>query len=166
LTAEQAFDDHHKSVYRFVYRFLGRVDLAEDVTQDCFMCLLRDPGRWNAERGDLRTYLFSIARNLALRRYRDDHRSAQVDEDWAVEVPDRQPDQEVSMAVAQAVARLPDLQREALILFEYEGFQLGEIAAIVGADVGVVKSRLHRARQNLKRLLAPYRKAGTYEHVC
>jgi RNA polymerase sigma-70 factor (ECF subfamily) len=67
------------------------------------------------------------------------------------------------------VAQLPELQREALILFEYEGFALNEIAHIVNADVGVVKSRLHRARESLKRLLAPYsasrRKVETHGHV-
>lgn len=166
MTAEQAFDEHHKSVYRFVYRLLGRADIAEDITQDCFVVILRDPQRFDAARGDMKTYLFSIARNLALKRYRDDHSDCQADEDWAVCVADRRPDQEISVAVTQAVGQLPELQREALILFEYEGFALSEIAAIVNADTGVVKSRLHRARERLKRVLAPYRKAGSYENVC
>lgn len=165
MTAEQAFDVHHKAVYRFVYRLLGRADLAEDVTQDCFVSILRDPQRWNAARGDMKTYLFSIARNLAFKRYRDDHTEMQVEEDWAISVADQRPDQEISAVVAQAVGQLPDLQREALILFEYEGFQLAEIAQIVKADVGVVKSRLHRARERLKRSLAPYRRVGAYENV-
>jgi RNA polymerase sigma-70 factor (ECF subfamily) len=47
------------------------------------------------------------------------------------------------------------LQREAVVLFEYEGFTLDEIAKLVGADVGTVKSRLHRARERLRRVLAP-----------
>lgn len=165
MTAEQAFDDHHKAVYRFVYRLLGRPDLAEDITQDCFLAILRDPQRWNAARGDMKTYLFSIARNLAFKRSRDDQSEKQVDEDWAASVPDRHPDQEISVVLAQAVGQLPDFQREALILFEYEGFQLAEIAQIVNADIGVVKSRLYRARERLKRQLAPYRKVGTYENV-
>ncbi len=166
MTAEQAFDDHHKAVYRFVYRLLGRADLAEDVTQDCFLSILQNPQRWDAARGDMKTYLFSIARNLAFKRNRDDHSDMQVDEDWALSVADERPHQEISAAVAQVVAQLPDLQREALILFEYEGFQLAEIAQIVNTDIGVVKSRLHRARERLKRLLAPYRRVGAYETVC
>ena len=166
MTAEQAFDDHHKAVYRFVYRLLGRADLAEDVTQDCFLSVLQNPQRWDVARGDMKTYLFSIARNLAFKRYRDDHSDMQVDEGLAVALADQRPDQEISIAVAQVVAQLPDLQREALILFEYEGFQLAEIAQIVNADIGVVKSRLHRARERLKRELVPYRKVAGYEHVC
>lgn len=165
MTPEQAFDIHHKAVYRFLYRLLGRADLAEDVTQDCFLSILRDPRRWDAARGDMKTYLFSIARNLAFKRYRDDHSNQQVDEDWALSIPDQRADQEISTVVAQLVGQLPELQREALILFEYEGFQLAEIARIVNADVGVVKSRLHRARERLRRLLGPYRKVGAYENV-
>lgn len=166
MTAEQAFDDYHKAVYRFAYRLLGRADLAEDVTQDCFLSILREPQRWDAARADMKTYLFSIARNLAFKRYRDERREMQVDEDGAISLADQRPDQEISAAVAQAVGRLPDLQREALILFEYEGFQLVEIAQIVNADLGVVKSRLHRAREGLKRVLAPYRRMGRYQDVC
>ncbi len=56
----------------------------------------------------------------------------------------------------RAIAGLELLQREALILFEYEELTLAEIAAIVEADVGTVKSRLHRARERLRKVLAPY----------
>lgn len=165
MTPEQAFDEHHKAVYRFLYRLVGRADLAEDITQDCFLAVLRHPQRWNAERGNVKTYLFSIARNLASKRYRDEHSELHLEEDRAASVADQRSDQELSAAVAQMVSQLPDLQREALILFEYEGFQLAEIARIVDADLGVVKSRLHRARERLKRQLAPYRKVGTHERV-
>jgi RNA polymerase sigma-70 factor (ECF subfamily) len=162
LTAEQAFDEYHRAVYRFVYRLAGRADLAEDITQDCFLAMLRDPRRWDPARGEIKTYLFSIARNLAFKRFRDEHSEVQVAEDRAVAVVDQRMDQELPVLVAQMVSQLPDLQREALILFEYEGFQLNEIAEIVNADVGVVKSRLHRARESMRRLLIPYRRVGTY----
>jgi RNA polymerase sigma-70 factor (ECF subfamily) len=52
------------------------------------------------------------------------------------------------------------VQREALVLFEYEGVSLEEIAQIVGAEVGTVKSRLHRARERLRQVLAPYREVA------
>jgi RNA polymerase sigma-70 factor (ECF subfamily) len=165
--AQQAFEDHHKAVYRFVYRLTsGRADLAEDITQDCFLALLRDPHRWDPARGDLKTFLFSIARNLTFKRYRDDHPDLQADPTRALTVSDHRMNQELPVVVAQMISQLPDLQREALILFEYEGFQLNEIAQIVKSDIGVVKSRLHRARQTLKRVLAPQRKVeATHETV-
>jgi RNA polymerase sigma-70 factor, ECF subfamily len=55
---------------------------------------------------------------------------------------------------------LPHMQQEALVLFQYEGLTLEEIAQIVGADVGTVKSRLHRARERLRKELALFRKVG------
>ena len=165
MTPEQAFDDHHKSVYRFVYRLTGNADLAEDITQDCFLAILPEPHRWDSNRGDLKTYLFSIARNLAFKRYRDDHVNLYVEEDRAASIADHRIDQELAVVVAQMVSQLPDPQREALILYEYEGFQLSEIARIVNADIGVVKSRQHRARERLKRSLVPYRKVGTHGTV-
>jgi RNA polymerase sigma-70 factor (ECF subfamily) len=73
---------------------------------------------------------------------------------------DARDDLDVAAAVASAVAELPVLQREALVLFQYEGATLEEIARIAGADVGTVKSRLHRARERLRRVLAAYRKVG------
>ena len=60
------------------------------------------------------------------------------------------------MKVQEAVSSLPPLQREALVLFEYEGLALSEIASMIGTDVGAVKSRLHRARERLRNTLGPY----------
>ena len=65
-------------------------------------------------------------------------------------------DEELAKEVRRAVFSLPPLQREALILFEYEGLSLNEIAEITGADVGAIKGRLFRARERLKAILRPY----------
>ena len=59
--------------------------------------------------------------------------------------------------IREAVQSLPPFQREAVLLFEYEGFTLEEIAGIADVDVGTVKSRLHRARERLRQILAPLR---------
>lgn len=69
-------------------------------------------------------------------------------------------DDELSVKVQEAVSSLPPLQREALVLFEYEGLALNEIASMVGTDVGAVKSRLHRARGRLRNALLPYLASG------
>lgn len=65
-------------------------------------------------------------------------------------------DNELSLKVQEAVSNLPPLQRETLVLFEYEGLALSEIAGLVGTDVGAVKARLHRARERLRNTLQPY----------
>jgi len=65
-------------------------------------------------------------------------------------------DEELAAQVREAVFSLPPLQRESLILFEYEGLSLSEVAEIAGTDVGAVKARLYRAREGLRRILRPY----------
>ena len=137
-----------------------REELAEDITQECFLALIRAPHRFDETRGNLKTFLFSIARNLALKHYRDHRAEESLDDSDAPESIHPGAAMEIATAVSTAVADLPLLQQEALILFEYEGATLEEVAQIVGADVGTVKSRLHRARERLRRTLAPHRKVG------
>ena len=158
MTPKQAFDQYHQSIFRFLYRLTGRPEVAEDLTQDAFLALLRAPGRFDAARGSARTYLFAIARNLALKQFRDFGGEEALDDEAEFAAPGQS--LEIGAAVAQAVESLPPLQREALILFEYEGLTLEEIADVVSADPGTVKSRLHRARERLKRVLAPMAAQG------
>lgn len=158
MNTEEAFDRYHRAVFSFAYRLTRRADAAEDITQECFLAVIRAPERFDASRGSMRTFLFAIARNLALKHHRDHGADPAYLED-TIPATDPRPALDVASAVERAVADLPLLQREALVLFQYEGATLEEIAQIVGADTGTVKSRLHRARERLRRELAPYRKA-------
>lgn len=137
--------------------------MAEDITHDCFLSLIKQPENFNPARGSLKTYLYSAARNLSLKHFRTTARESTVEEfDDEPSIPIReQPlgrllDEELSSKVKEAVFSLPPLQREALVLFQYEGLALSEIARIVGTDVGAVKARLHRARERLRNTLSPY----------
>ncbi len=159
----ELYERHRQPIFHFAYRLLGSVEIAEDVTHECFLSLIRKPENFRSERGRLRSYLFAAARNLALKHFRDQGREAALDE--VAEEPRiserQQPlrrllDEELALEVRQAVLGLPPLQREALVLFEYEGLALSEIADIVGADVGAVKARLFRARGSLRNTLGPY----------
>jgi RNA polymerase sigma-70 factor, ECF subfamily len=67
MTPEQAFDQYHQAVYGFAYRLTRRTDLADDLTQECFLALVRAPLRFDEERGSMKTHLFAIARNLAFK---------------------------------------------------------------------------------------------------
>ncbi len=160
MTPQKAFDQYHQAVYSFAYRLTRQPDIAEDITQECFLALIRAPQRYDPSRGCMKVYLFSIARNLALKQYRDGRGEQPVEGSEDLLMIDPRGSLEVSSAVAAAVASLPQLQQEALILFEYEGVTLEEIAQIVGADIGTVKSRLHRARERLRRILKVYRNVG------
>jgi RNA polymerase sigma-70 factor, ECF subfamily len=152
---QAVFDRHKDAVYRFAWRMAGSA-AAEDITQDVFIGLLRYPDRFDPARGSLRAFLLGIARNLALKHWRTEHRFEPLDDEAAAETVDLDRG-EVRDLVGRAVRALPPLQREVLILAEYEGLTLAEIARAVDADVGTVKSRLHRARENLRRTLAPLR---------
>jgi len=159
----QLYERHRAGVFRFAYRLSGRVEAAEDITHDCFLSLIKKPGNFQPGRASLRTYLLSAARNLWLKQLRTSDRESAMDEFEENQFisQDKEPlsrllDDELSVKVQEAVCSLPPMQREALVLFEYEGLALSEIAGIIGTDVGAVKSRLYRAREGLRNSLRPY----------
>ena len=153
---QRAFDEHKDAVYRFAWR-MSSPEAAEDITQDVFLALLRNPERFDPGRGSLRAFLLGIARNVALKRWRGEHRFEPLDGDGFVAEPMNVERGEIGGLVGRAVRSLPPLQREAVILAEYEELSLEEIAHAVEAEVGTVKSRLHRGRENLRKMLAPLR---------
>jgi RNA polymerase sigma-70 factor (ECF subfamily) len=162
------YERHHAAIFRFAFRLLDSRAAAEDVTHDCFLDLVREPARgatsdFDPSRGTLRNYLYGMARHRAHGLFRRAAREQEFD----AAADERRADdscgplarvlgEELGEAVRRAVSSLPAAQRESLILFEYEELSLAEIAEIVGADVNAVKARLWRARQSLKKTLAPY----------
>jgi RNA polymerase sigma-70 factor (ECF subfamily) len=159
------YERHRTPVFRFACRMLGSATQAEDVTQECFLSILRRPEAFQAGRASLRTYLCAIARHLALKQLRKRGQETLVDDP-----PEEAPrgtvgerdalgkviEAEAAEAVRDAVAALPPLQREAVVLFEYQELSLADIATVCEVDVGTVKSRLHRARERLRRTLTPF----------
>jgi len=152
---ETVFEQHKDAVYRFAWRMMNSATAAEDVAQDVFLSLLKLPQRFDPSRGRLRPFLLGIARNLVLKRWRDEHRWDLLEDDQMIALPLGIERSETAQLVGEAVRSLPPLQREVLILAEYEELSLEEIARAVESEVGTVKSRLHRARENLRRMLAP-----------
>jgi RNA polymerase sigma-70 factor (ECF subfamily) len=155
----EAFHLHQNVVYRFAYRMTGSSSAAEDVVQDCFVTFWRKPEGYLPHRGALRAYLLGMARNLILKRWRRDRHHEPI-EDWMEDqaflcAPPDLAALERAEAVRRAVLMLPPLQREALILAEYEELSLEEMAAATGAEIAAMKSRLHRARGNLRQMLSP-----------
>ena len=151
----EAFYSHKDVLYRFAYRMTGSHDVAEDTVQDTFAVLWKGGGGYDSGRGALRSYLLGITRNLVLKRWRGRHPDESMEEGTVVSQPIDLARLELSEAVAEAVQMLPPLQREALILAEYEEMPLFEIALATGSELAAVKSRLHRARENLRRVLRP-----------
>ena len=159
----ELYERYREPIFRFAYRLLGSVEIAEDVTHDCFLSLIRKPENYRPERASLKTYLYAAARNLALKHFRSQGRETGLDD--VIEEPKDSPrrgplrrllDEELATLVREAVFSLPPMQREALILFEYEGLSLNEVAEIAGTDAGAIKARLYRAREAMRRMLRPY----------
>jgi len=161
------YERYRDPIFRFAYRMLGSLEAAEDVTHDCFLGLIKDPGRFDSEKASLRTYLYAAARNQAAKRYLNLSRESGIDElaNEPQMAPHHEPirqvlNNELAGEVQRAIESLPPLQREALVLFEYEDLSLAEIGAIVGADSNTVKARLFRARDKLRARLERYFRIG------
>jgi len=167
---EQAFVSLYRkrqgSIYRFALHMTGEPSLAEDVTQDVFLALIRDEWSYDPERGALASYLFGIARKLVLRsleRGRSDVTLESAEQpSWrqlAVN-PDPLGDltrKEGIESLRRAVLTLPRRYREVVVLCDLEEVDYADAARILGCPVGTVRSRLHRARALLTEKLAQER---------
>ncbi len=158
------YERHRDVLFRFACRMLGSIDAAEDVVHDCFLSLLRHPQAFDPARASLRTYLCAAARNQALKRTLQGGREA-----WS-DLPDAGGparalqvliEDEDARRIRDAVLALPPLQREVVVLVEYEELSLAEVARIVDIEIGAVKSRLHRARVSLRAALMPEAEEGS-----
>jgi RNA polymerase sigma-70 factor (ECF subfamily) len=153
------FRRHNGTVYRFSRQMLGSREAAEDVTQDVFVALTKSAGRFNPAVASLSTYLYGIARNLVLQRYKRSRARIEVnidaigEEDGALAVSNDPADQlsraQAARQLRMAILRLPVHYREVVVLCELNGLSYEDAAAIAGCPVGTVRSRLSRARQIL-----------------
>jgi RNA polymerase sigma-70 factor, ECF subfamily len=166
---EEAFVEiyrrYHERVYRFAYHMTGFAAAAEDVTHSSFASLLESPRRFRSGHAGLGTYLCAAARNQNLKRLRQTRHEVPCTKPAVDARAEGGPLQsllaeELANAVRDAILRLAPLHREVVILFELEGLDLARVAEIVGADVGTVKVRLHRARRKLRQWLESYVTGG------
>ena len=132
-------------------------DRSDDLVQDC---LLRAMSRWHLWRrpGNLRAWLFTILHNIYVNDVQKAAARPNVIELQeylpGISVPPEQGDGLALRDVAKAVQRLPDEQKQVLLLVGLEGFSYEETAEIAGVPVGTVMSRLSRARRKLREMLA------------
>lgn len=164
---EEAFVEIYRRyqprVFRFAFRMTGSAEAAEDITHTCFTGLLEAPLRYRVE-ARLGTYLCAAARNQSLKRWRHVRREVMGDmpvlaDEHGGPLRSLLADEQARL-VRDAVLALAPLHREVVILAEFEGLDLASVAEIVGAEVGAVKVRLHRARKKLRRALEGYVKTG------
>jgi RNA polymerase sigma-70 factor (ECF subfamily) len=161
------YERHWKAVYTYAWVLAQSVVEAEDVTQECFLALVRRPKAFEPGRAQLRTWLLAVARNQHLQSVRNRSRETASDDGHEQGIPPGLDEELMSFeraeAVQKALAVLPEAQREALYLFEFEGLSLAESAVLLGIDANAVKARLYRGREQLKRLLGPLRPALSWK---
>jgi RNA polymerase sigma-70 factor (ECF subfamily) len=153
-TPEDVFARHHRDVYRYLVRMTGKPDVAEDLRQEVFLRVvraLRNGGPVGHERG----WVFSIARNLLIDRRRDWLRHPEAVA-TGVE-PAKDATQALAFGLDEALAALPDDDREVFLMKEVGGLRYDEIAAACGCTVESVRSRLWRTRAQLRMVLGPLR---------
>ena len=126
---------------------------AEDVTQDVFLALIRDAGRYEAGRATVKAWLAGIARNHARRRLERERGVVQLDEENGEPEPLVESDPldalartERIEALRRAILTLPVAYREAVVLCDLQELTYVEAAAALDCAVGTVRSRLHRGR--------------------
>ena len=173
---DAAYDElvriYNASIYHVAFRMLGDAAEASDVVQDIFLKVFRNIGGFKGEAA-LKTWIFKIAFSEILNRLRwwkRRHRFATVSLDerpngvpTSETVPDTGPTPEEILqckeregAIQQALGRLSHEHRSIIVLRDIEGFSYNEIADVLGISMGTVKSRIARARADLKKSLMRY----------
>jgi len=148
---------HQGSLYRYALRMTGSAWAAEEVVQEVFMTLIRDPRKFDADRGAVGAFLFGIARNRVMKHLERAPKElplAEPSEDGRIA---NEPAETVTPAVwaerservervRDAVLNLPAEFREAVVLCELQELSYEEAARLSGCPIGTIRSRLHRAR--------------------
>ncbi|CAN5816020.1 sigma-70 family RNA polymerase sigma factor [soil metagenome] len=162
-------DRYRDSVYGVALRYMRRVDLADDVTQDAFLRAYDALDSFRNEEGHgFKSWLLRIVTNRALdvMRYEGRRPASSLDAALDSEESNWEPETDAGHPVdlaeqaalhrylESALGELPEDQRLAVILFDIEGYSYEEIAEISGVAVGTIKSRLHRGRARLREILS------------
>jgi RNA polymerase sigma-70 factor (ECF subfamily) len=158
---EEFYDRFRRPAFGLARRILADDTLAEDVLQDVFVTVWRDPGAYDGTRGSVSSWLLAMVHHKAVDAVRreESHRRRQsrAEDDHALSVPTQARDVEddawtrvVSDRVRLALQVLPELQREALTLAYYGGYTQREVAALTGAPLGTVKSRMLAGMRRLR----------------
>jgi RNA polymerase sigma-70 factor, ECF subfamily len=149
---------HQTALHRFALRMTGHAWASEEIVQDVFMTLMREPKKYDPARGTLSAYLFGIARNRVMKHLERLPREVSLEDDnengshpsvaivnsagpmhWVEQ-------QERRRQVRAAVLDLPAEFREAVVLCELEELSYEEASQLIGCPIGTIRSRLHRGR--------------------
>jgi RNA polymerase sigma-70 factor (ECF subfamily) len=158
---ERAYDQHARGVYRAAYRVLGSTAQAQDVVQDVFLKLWREPGKFDARRGELGSYLRLMARSRALDTWREGQAAGRASDRLKLDVAldEGRADERPAVAAERAgewrtlrdaLRGLPAVQREALVLAYWGGLTADQIAQRSNVPLGTAKSRIRLGLARLR----------------
>jgi RNA polymerase sigma-70 factor (ECF subfamily) len=147
---------HQGPVYRFALQMSGQAEMAEEVTQDVFMVVMRSASKYDSKRGSVAAYLYGIARNFVLRLLEQERPYLTTLDDPESEYSDVAADREDALteltrnerveSLRRAVLALPPAYREVVVLCDLHELDYAEAATALDCAIGTVRSRLHRAR--------------------
>jgi RNA polymerase sigma factor (sigma-70 family) len=160
---------HTRRVFNLAYRFVGRVDEAEDLTQDIFVKVFQSLDRYRESDGAFGTWVGTVARNHAIDNYRRrrEERSRRLEDPEVLDVipgKDESPLRSLERAeqariVHRGLRALPADLREPLVLCDLKGLSYEEVAETLQIPLGTVKSRINRGRLELAKRLMGARRA-------
>lgn len=154
----QLYRRHQAPLFRFALRMTGNAWAAEEIVQDVFMTLVRDPKKYDRERGTVGAFLFGVARNRIMKHLERAPRDLQLPENgedgYAVlqqMIDSRTPAHSAELGerrerVRDAVLELPTEFREAVVLCLLEEMSYEDAARVLDCPIGTIRSRLHRGR--------------------
>ena len=168
VTFRRIYEQHSRSVHAAAMRITQNTAQAQDVVQDIFLRVWRNPEKFDGGRGELGSYLRLMARSRALDLWREGQAAGRADDRLKVVVardeprPDERPEVSAERgsdrrAVREALRSLPASQREALVLAYWGGLTADEIAQRSNVPLGTAKSRIRLGLTKLREQSeAPY----------
>ena len=151
------YDRYSSIVYSIALRVLGDTGAAEDVLQEVFLQLWRNPGVFDSSRGNMAAWLAVIARNRAIDSLRKRRRETDIADVVVSVEPDLAGDTERARAMEKirgVLGDMPAAQRSALEMAYFEGLTHTEIAARTGEPLGTVKTRIRAGLLSLRKAFA------------
>ena len=161
------YDRYAESIYRYAYHFVGDANLAEDLTSEVFLKLLQVLGTSRAPRERLQGWLYRVARNLAVDRFRKQATGVALLLNEELTPGGDSPvtrleEQQLNQDLREAISKLTPSQQQVIVLRFGEGRKISEVGRLMGKSEGSIKLMQYRALRRLRKLLESQRR-GEYE---
>ncbi|GAB4517973.1 MAG: sigma-70 family RNA polymerase sigma factor [Anaerolineae bacterium] len=150
------YQQYGRLVHNMAYRVLKNQAAAEEITQDVFMQIWRQPDKWNADKGQFSSWVLAVTRYTAIDRLRKDQRRPTSNTepierlDMLVQKQGSDPTADNGRVLRLLISRLPNEQRQVIFLAFFRGMTHSDIAEHLNVPVGTVKSRIRLGLQKLK----------------